>query len=58
MGLTTPAAFTRLQFAKTLIDSGRLAEGEAQLETALAFFRSVDASFYIERAEMLLRKIA
>ena len=58
MGLTTPAAFTRLQFAKTLIDNGRLAEGEAQLETALAFFRSVDASFYIERAEMLLRKIA
>jgi hypothetical protein len=37
-----------------LIETGRRAEGEEQLEQALTFYRSVGATFFIQRAERLL----
>ena len=36
----------------------RRAEGEAQLEHALVFYRSVGATFYVERGEALLAQVA
>ena len=39
-----------------LIDAGRRAEGEAEIEKALAFYRSVGATFFVERGERLLAK--
>jgi hypothetical protein len=44
------------QTAEALIDSGRRAEGEAELEQALDFYRSVGATFYLARGEQLLAK--
>jgi tetratricopeptide (TPR) repeat protein len=54
MGIVTYVAEARLRLADQLIRSGRRAEGEAQLEQALAFYRSVGATFYIARGEKLL----
>jgi hypothetical protein len=54
MGSPTNEAFYRLAAAEALIAAGRRAEGEAELERALAFYRSVDATAYLERAETLL----
>ncbi|MGH3143948.1 MAG: ATP-binding protein, partial [Gaiellales bacterium] len=58
MGIVAAAAMARLQFAEELIGSGRRAEGEAELEKALAFYRSAGAKFYIQRGEALLAKSA
>jgi class 3 adenylate cyclase/tetratricopeptide (TPR) repeat protein len=44
----------RLFGGEELIAAGRRAEGEAEIELALAFYRSVGATFYVERAERLL----
>ena len=41
-----------------LIENGRHAEGEEQLEKALGFYRSVGATFFINRAEQLVAKTA
>jgi hypothetical protein len=41
-------------YRKDLIEAGRFAEGEAELEKALDFYRSVGATFLIERGERLL----
>jgi tetratricopeptide (TPR) repeat protein len=51
----SPTWQARLRFraAEDMVEAGRHAEGEAQLERALAFYRSVGASFWIERAEAL-----
>jgi class 3 adenylate cyclase/tetratricopeptide (TPR) repeat protein len=54
MGAATFEAESRLSAAKQLIAAGRREEGEAELERALAFYRSVGATFYIERGEALL----
>jgi len=52
----SPTWEARLRFraAEDLIEAGRRDEAEAQLEQALAFYRSVGATFYIERADALL----
>ena len=47
-------AEVRLLAAERLIRAGRHTEGEAEAEKALAFFRSVRATFFVERAEKLL----
>ena len=47
-------ALARLFGGEELIDAGRRAEGEAELEKALAFYRSVGATFFIQRGETLL----
>jgi class 3 adenylate cyclase/tetratricopeptide (TPR) repeat protein len=57
-GSRTWEAQLRLRAAEELIESGRRAEGEAQLEMALAFYRSVGATFYIARGERLLAGVA
>jgi class 3 adenylate cyclase/tetratricopeptide (TPR) repeat protein len=58
MGIIAAAAMTRLQFAETLMDSGRRTQAERELRQALAFFRTVDATFYVERGEALLAQAA
>ena len=47
-------ALARLFGGEDLIATGRRAEGEAEIERALAFHRSVGATFYIQRGERLL----
>jgi tetratricopeptide (TPR) repeat protein len=54
MGLATAVAQARLRLGERLIEAGRRAEGAAELQKALEFYRSVGASFFIERAEALL----
>ena len=39
---------------KSCSRTGERAEGEAELEKALAFYRSVGATFFLERGEALL----
>jgi class 3 adenylate cyclase/tetratricopeptide (TPR) repeat protein len=48
-------ARVRLRAADELIDNGRRAEGEEQVRKALAFYRSVAATYYIDRCETLLQ---
>jgi tetratricopeptide (TPR) repeat protein len=55
-GGVTAEALLRLRAAEELIESGLRAEGETQLQKALAFYRTVGASFYVERGEALLRE--
>ena len=58
MGARTLAAGAGLAAAESLIESGRQSEGEAELQRALAFYRSVGATFFIRRGEELLVKSA
>jgi tetratricopeptide (TPR) repeat protein len=57
-GSPTYEARSRLQAAEELIKAGRHTEGVEQLGKALDFYRSVGATFYINRAEELLAKTA
>jgi tetratricopeptide (TPR) repeat protein len=52
-GAPTHEAFQRLAAAESLINAGRLEEGEVELERALAFYRSVGATAYIDRGTAL-----
>jgi class 3 adenylate cyclase/tetratricopeptide (TPR) repeat protein len=58
LGFASGEAERRLRAAEELISAGRLREGEAQLQGALAFYRSVGASFFIQRGDQLLAKSA
>jgi len=58
LGSKPAEADARLRAAQKLIDAGRRAEGEVQLRKALAFYRSVGATFFIKRGEHLLAKSA
>jgi class 3 adenylate cyclase/tetratricopeptide (TPR) repeat protein len=51
-------AYARLRTAEALIMSGRRAEGDAELQRALAFYRSVDAKAYLREGEALLAQTA
>ncbi len=44
----------RMRAAEELIDAGRRHDGEVELQKALAFYRTVGASFWIERGKALL----
>ena len=57
-GFAVFAADARERAARDFIESGRRAEGEFELEKALVFYRSVDASLLIRRAEALLAATA
>jgi tetratricopeptide (TPR) repeat protein len=57
-GSPTWEARLRLRAAEELIETGRRPEGEAQLEKALEFYRSVGATFYVNQGEQLLVKTA
>jgi class 3 adenylate cyclase/tetratricopeptide (TPR) repeat protein len=47
-------AYARLFGGEEAIESGRRAEGEAEIEQALTFYRSVGADFLVRRGEGLL----
>ena len=47
-------ALVHLRAAELLVSSGQRAEADAHLQSALAFYRSVDATWYIRQAETLL----
>jgi class 3 adenylate cyclase len=51
-------AFARLRAAEALIAAGRRAEGDAELQRALAFYRSVDAKAHLREGEALLAQTA
>jgi class 3 adenylate cyclase/tetratricopeptide (TPR) repeat protein len=51
-------AYARLRAAEVLIREGRRAEGDAQLQQALAFYRSVGANAYLRQGEALLARTA
>jgi predicted ATPase/class 3 adenylate cyclase len=53
-GMRTEEAYARLRAAESLADEGRRVEAQAQLDRALAFYRSVGASAFVRRAEALL----
>ena len=53
-GAPTFEAEARLCAAEELIEAGRRAEGEAELQKALAFLREVGATRYIQQGEALL----
>ncbi|HXH95800.1 MAG TPA: hypothetical protein VNH40_01200, partial [Gaiellaceae bacterium] len=57
-GSPTMEARLRLRAGEELIEAGRRAEGEAELAKALAFYRAVDATYFIRRAEALLERPA
>ena len=57
-GSPTWEAQLRLLAAEELADAGRVPEAEEQSAKALAFYRSVGATFFIERAGKLLAKSA
>lgn len=54
MGSPTMEARFRFYAGARMLEAGRTEDGEVELEQALAFYRSVDATFYVERAEGLL----
>ncbi|MGH3117854.1 MAG: AAA family ATPase [Gaiellales bacterium] len=54
VGHRPEAAYARLRSAESLVGQGRRAEADAELERALAFWRSVGASAYISEGEALL----
>jgi hypothetical protein len=54
MGHASGEADARLRAAEALMEEGRRAEADAQLAQALAFYRSVGATVYVQRGEALL----
>jgi len=52
----TLEAWQRRSAGAHLIEAGRRSEGEAELQKALAFYRSVGATFFIKRGEDLLAR--
>ncbi len=57
-GAVAIEADSRFWAAEELIEAGRREEGKAQLDQALTFYRSVGATFFIQRAEALLGQAA
>jgi tetratricopeptide (TPR) repeat protein len=51
-------ALARLRAAEALIADGRRAEGDEELQKALSFYRSVDATAYLREGETLLARTA
>jgi hypothetical protein len=54
IGYRPGAAYARLRYAKQLVDEGRRAEADAELERSLAFWREVGATRYVREGEALL----
>jgi hypothetical protein len=51
-------AYARLRAAEALIQDGRRPEGDCELQRALAFYRSVDATAHLREGEALLAQTA
>ena len=58
MGALAVGAFARLRAAEAFVQEGRRAEADAELQQALAFYRSVGATAYIREAEALFAATA
>jgi class 3 adenylate cyclase/tetratricopeptide (TPR) repeat protein len=58
IGSLPDEAYARLRAAGSLISEDRRAEGDEQLQQALAFYRSVDAKAYVREGESLLAQTA
>lgn len=54
MGAVTEEAHDRLWLGVALVEQNRRAEADVQLQRALAFYRTVDATRYIRQGEALL----
>jgi tetratricopeptide (TPR) repeat protein len=54
IGARPNEAYARLRAAGQLVDAGRRTEADAQLQSALAFWRSVGATRYIREGEALM----
>jgi hypothetical protein len=54
MGAVTEEAHDRLWLAESFVVQNRRAEADIQLQKALAFYRSVEATRYIRHGETLL----
>ena len=54
IGYRPGEAYARLRAAKELVEDGRRAEADAQLQQALAFWREVGATRYVREGEALL----
>jgi hypothetical protein len=54
MGAATEEAYARLTASRVFVEQGRRAEADAQLQRALAFYRTVGASRYVREGEVLL----
>jgi hypothetical protein len=54
IGSLPDEAFARLRAAEQLLATGRQADGTAQLQRALGFYRQVRATAYLRQAEALL----
>jgi class 3 adenylate cyclase len=54
LGSLPDEAYARLRAAEQLLAAGRRAEGAAQLQRALSFYREVRATAYLREAEALL----
>jgi class 3 adenylate cyclase/tetratricopeptide (TPR) repeat protein len=55
-GSPTLEAGCRMRAVEELVETGRRAEAEEQAARAIAFYRTVGASFYIDRIEEFLRE--
>ena len=58
IGARPNEAYARLRAAAQLVESGRRAQADEQLQKALAFWRSVGATRYIREGKTLLTKSA
>ena len=58
IGYVTGEAYARLRAAKQLVEEGRRAEADAELNRALAFYREVGATAYVREGEALLAESA
>jgi class 3 adenylate cyclase/tetratricopeptide (TPR) repeat protein len=58
IGSRPDEAFARLRGAERLLDAGHQAEGKAQLQRAMAFFRQAGASGHLREAEALVAATA
>jgi hypothetical protein len=58
IGYRTGEAYGRLRAAKQLVEEGRRAEADAELNRPLAFYREVGATTYVREGEALLAESA
>jgi tetratricopeptide (TPR) repeat protein len=58
IGSVPDEAYARLRAAEQLVEQGRRADADEQLERALAFWRSVGATRYVREGEALLAATA
>lgn len=58
IGYRPGEAYARLRAAKELVEEGKRAEADAQLNPALAFWREVGATAYVREGEALLAESA